>query len=125
MEIRYLFSWLPCPIFFTKRFTGKYEAKSWGVFACVSNGQNDEGRIRHELKHCEDFYRYGLIGMFLLYTFSKKWRLFFELRGYSEELKHTTYMTRPLAAKLIADGYGLDVTAKEVDGMLAYYKTIT
>ena len=84
----------------------------------MSNGPNDEGRIRHEHKHCEDFYRYGLIGMFLLYTFSKKWRLFFELRGYQEELKHTTYMTRSLAANQIASYYNLDVTAKEVEGYL-------
>ena len=52
------------------------------------NRRGDAGIIAHERKHCRDIWRCGWLVCGLLYLVSRRFRLWFELRGYREELKH-------------------------------------
>jgi hypothetical protein len=49
--------------------------------------KDDEGLLRHELRHVFFFWKYGIIGR-LLYRFSDRWRLWEEVECYKEQLKY-------------------------------------
>jgi hypothetical protein len=112
-------------VFYTNLFIRKrFDGLSIGPFVFIRpECRNDKGLLAHELVHVEQFYRYwGLNG--LLYFFSKKWRLRFELEAYKKQVdvNHTTYFSRVWMARsfarILVDKYGFDEDIHTLELML-------
>lgn len=85
---------------------------TWLIFITISpSHKNDNGLLAHEIEHVKQFYRLPLIHG-LLYRFSKKYRLYSEVRAYKEQLKYN--YTPDLFATFICERYNLNISKKEV-----------
>jgi len=112
-QMIYAFGWIPVPVFINNKPLLGAEACQFLIFTWINVKPKyftDQGLILHEQEHCEDIYRYGLIGYALLYKFSAKWRLFFELKAYVRQ--YVEYKTnRPT---FVADDRVFDILARYI-----------
>ena len=81
--------------------------------------KGDEGLLQHELQHLEDMVKDWILLYCLRYTFSKKWRLHYELRGYWTQLEYSPQYIR-LFARFIATKYRLDISEEKAYSLLQY-----
>jgi|GEM_PF-2465241 len=87
-RVLYAFGWIPVPVFINNKPRAAGSASKFLIFTWINVKPKyflDHGLMLHELEHCEDYYRYGLVGYELLYKFSPKWRLFFEMKAYTRQ----------------------------------------
>ena len=76
--------------------------------------KNDIGLFEHEKVHVHQFWRsLGLFG--LMYRFSKKKRLQYEVEAYRKQLEYETNKkaSKKIFADFIANNYNLNITSKE------------
>ena len=97
-------------------YTDKFQFKGFdahSIFAPIilirPSRKNDLSIIAHEKKHSKDIWMCGWIIAGLLYLCSKKFRYWFELRGYREELKLAPYR-KNLIAQYLSTKYNLKVS---------------
>ncbi len=114
MFIRWIYKIIPVP--FIQWPVKNYYAKSYGFFV-LTNPNPPEAIIQHELTHCRQFWCYGWIGYSLLYRFSKKFRLKFEVEAYRKQLEIAPLAIEPIAA-FLANRYGLGITKEEAMRLL-------
>lgn len=89
VTVRSVLGFIPVPIFWSDRvLKGWQGGVSYGFFCIIRpkyRDRNDDGIVRHELRHCRQFYtRFPLHG--LLYRFSRKYRLRAEMEAYAVQL---------------------------------------
>ena len=72
--------------------------------------------VEHEKVHTRQILKWWILQP-ILYQFSKKWRLKFELEAYKVSVEHGQSIDS--AAWAIANAYGLDVTTEEVRELLS------
>lgn len=123
IEIRRIFGFIPVPIFWTERTLEDWQGGySLGVFCVIRpkyRDRKDEGIVRHELRHCEQFYCSPLTHG-VRYRLSKKYRLKCEIDSYSEQLRHYTGRVSHLQwmVTAICEKYGLTVARTEAEQAL-------
>jgi hypothetical protein len=82
----------------------------------------DEPTIRHELIHCRQFWRNGLILHFLRYWLSKSYRLHAEVEAFREELAYineSAYESQLGAfATALSESYGLSIGQGQAKNLL-------
>ncbi len=108
----------PVPMIVTRRLPGRLIGFSGGWFIVVrSDWAGDAPTIVHELEHCRQFWRGGLVVHYLRYLLARRYRLRCELAAYAAELEHCSVAQRRTrlddAARALATGYrlGLDTAA--------------
>lgn len=123
MKIKAVYKVLPAFVFYTDRFVKRrFDAMAFGPLVFIRPGFRDSKPLLvHELVHVKQFYRYlGLNG--LLYLFSKKMRLKFELEAYKEQLKLVDEKKRQRkterVALFISEKYNLDISYEDVLNLL-------
>ena len=109
---------LPVPVIVLDRMPGRLVGLSMGLFVVVrSDYAGDRPTIVHELVHCRQFWRGGLLVHMLRYYASRDYRLRVELEAFGAELDACDADQRGPrlddAARALASGYhvGLDVHA--------------
>ena len=100
------------PVIRTRWLPGNIVGLSLGIAVLIHPRYfEDEPTLRHELIHCRQFWRNGLVIHFLQYWCSKPYRLAMEVEAFREELAWTPqeqYDQRLKAfAAALADSYGL------------------
>lgn len=102
---------IPTDIFIPKRFA----AYTYGFLILVRPKHKDDmPLIEHEKVHVRQFWRYfGMSG--LLYMFSKKYRLKFEVEAFRRQLElvREPQSAKKLFAFYLASNYNLDITKEE------------
>jgi len=87
---RFIFKFIPVPVFVTNKLRHKqFQGESWVFFVLIRPSvleQHRESLVAHELTHCKQAWKYGIIPFKLLYWCSPKWRLKFEIEGYTTQL---------------------------------------
>lgn len=79
---------LPVPLIAVRRLPGRLVGICLGPFIVVAKDYaNDWPTIVHELEHCKQFWRGGLIVHFVRYYASRRYRLRCELAAYRAELE--------------------------------------
>ena len=73
------------------------------------NRRGDAGIIAHERRHAKDVWLCGWLICGLLYKFSRRFRLWFELRGFREEIKVAPERLA-WAAKALSNDYRLGIS---------------
>jgi hypothetical protein len=120
MKLKFHSIWgaLPVPVLSVHRLPGRLVGVSLGAAIIVrSDYHEDWPTIVHELEHCKQFWRGGLVVHFLRYYMSRLYRLKSELSAFGAELAacdpHEQALRLDDAARALASGYriGLDVHA--------------
>lgn len=114
-----------CPVFIEytdKELPNRFIGTSRAFFIKIKKGcEEDKGLLAHEIEHCKQFYRTFGIGD-LLYTYSKKWKLKYELDAYKVQLRYAPENKRDnkawLYAGFVDTRYGLDVNRYEIKAEL-------
>jgi hypothetical protein len=109
---------LPVPVLVLDRMPGRLVGLSMGVFVVVrSDYAADRPTLIHELEHCKQFWRGGVLLHMLRYYASRDYRLRVELEAFRAEIDacapHQRGARLDDAARALASGYhvGLDVHA--------------
>lgn len=106
-------------VFYTERFVRKgMGGIVFGPFIFIRpKYRNDVGLLEHEKVHVWQFWRTW--GMYLiLYNLSKTWRLWWEVEGYKEQMKHSVVDRSYLYANFIALKYRIPVSVEEARRLL-------
>ena len=83
--------WLPVPVLALDRMPGRLIGLSLGAFVIVRTDYADERpTIVHELEHCKQFWRGGLVIHMVRYYTSQRYRLRTELEAFRAELAACT-----------------------------------
>jgi hypothetical protein len=86
-SIERLGAWLPVPVITLDRLPGRLIGLSMGVFVLIrSDFAADRPTIVHELEHCRQFWRGGLILHMARYYLSQRYRLRAEVEAFRAEL---------------------------------------
>ena len=97
-------------------FLRGFSAYNYGPITMIHEEKvGNEGLLAHEGVHAAQFYRYLGLNT-LLYKFSKKWRLKFEVEAYREQMKYADFT--PLFASILCERYNLDITFGEALNLL-------
>lgn len=125
MKTYWVYKYFPAFIFATNFFVSPNAgATTIGPFVFIRPSKTfptitknrAEGLREHELIHVKQFYRTcGLNG--ILYVFSKKWRLKYEIEAYREQLKYVPESLETFVSYLIVR-YRLNVTDEEIRAQL-------
>lgn len=125
MKIYWVYRFFPAFIFATNFFVfPNAGATTYGPFVFIRPSktfpsipkERAEGLREHELIHVKQFYRTcGING--ILYVFSKKWRLKYEIEAYREQLKYVPESLETFVSYLIVR-YRLNVTDDEIRTLL-------
>lgn len=106
---------LPVPVFSVPRLPGRLVGVCLGPFVVLARDYaNDWPTVVHELEHCKQFWRGGLVIHFARYYISRNYRLRSELEAYRAELAVCQPGERQTrledSARALASGYqlGLD-----------------
>lgn len=107
---------LPVPVIAVPRLPGRLVGICMGPFVVLAKDYaNDWPTVVHELEHCKQFWRGGLLIHFARYYFSRKYRLRAELDAYRAELDACTEVQRPSrlddSARALSSGYQLRLDA--------------
>jgi hypothetical protein len=109
---------LPVPVLVLDRMPGRLVGLSMGVFVVIRRDYaDDRPTVIHELEHCKQFWRGGMVLHMLRYYASQAYRLRMEVEAFRAELDACAASSRPQrlddAARALATGYhiGLDVHA--------------
>lgn len=79
--------WLPVPVLALDRMPGRLIGLSLGAFVIVrTDYADDHPTIVHELEHCKQFWRGGLVVHMVRYYTSQHYRLRTELEAFRAEL---------------------------------------
>lgn len=103
---------MPVPVFAVPRLPGRLVGVCMGPFIVLTKDYaNDWPTVVHELEHCKQFWRGGLIIHFARYYLSRRYRLRSELDAYRAELDacHPRERAGRLddSARALATGYQL------------------
>lgn len=104
----------PVPLLVVRRLPGRLIGFSGGLFVIVRHDFRDDWpTLVHEIEHCRQFWRGGLLLHFLRYVFERRYRLRCELQAYGAELRSCPPAERRLrlddAARALATGYALGI----------------
>jgi hypothetical protein len=109
---------VPVPVLMLDRMPGRLIGLSMGLFVVIRRDYAaDRPTIVHELEHCKQFWRGGVVLHMLRYYVSRSYRLRMEVEAFRAELAACPPALRPTrldeAARALATGYhiGLDVHA--------------
>ena len=96
-----------------------FDAHAWfAPFILVRpHRRGDEALIAHERRHAVDAWLCGWLVCGLLYLISKRFRCWFEVRGYREEIKIDPGR-REWAAQALANDYRLGISAEKARDLL-------
>jgi len=107
----FIFKIIPVLVIYTNKWVSK-SGKSFGFWIHIIPKDKDKiGILKHELKHCEQFYR-TFFTHFIMYKFSKKYRYRAELEAYAEQIKYYKYTSIKQANWIVNSlmyGYNLDM----------------
>jgi hypothetical protein len=107
----------PALVFYTDNLPENVGGRAHGpVILIKKKHRDDKGIHEHELEHVKQWC-VTLTLHPLLYKFSKKYRLWAELRAYKKQLKHNPE-NRVTYAGFVATRYGLDLWPNDVYEML-------
>jgi len=126
MKVYWVYEHFPAFLFVTNVFvSANAGATTFGplvfirpskTFPTISK-ERAEGLREHELVHVKQFYRTcGFNG--ILYLFSKKWRMKYEIEAYREQLKYVPESLDTFATYLVVR-YRLNVTFDEMRTLLS------
>ena len=106
--------WLPVPVVVMDRMPGRLIGLSLGVFVVVrSDFATDRPTIVHELEHCRQFWKGGMVLHMVRYYISRDYRLKAELDAFRAEIEACSPLHRPLrleeSARVLATCYELDL----------------
>jgi hypothetical protein len=113
----------PIPIFQCNFLPGNIVGLSLGIaIALDERFYEDSPTITHELVHCRQFWRNGLVLHFLRYWLCKSYRQAMELEAFLAELSidpdiDASYRLQ-VAANALASAYGLKLTVQEASNLL-------
>jgi len=109
---------LPVPVVVLDRMPGRLVGLSMGLFVVIRcDYALDRPTIVHELEHCKQFWRGGVLLHMVRYYLSARYRLRVELEAFRAEIDACPPGERILrlddAARALSSGYhvGLDVSA--------------
>lgn len=109
---------VPVPLLVLDRMPGRLVGLSMGLFVILRRDYaHDRPTLVHELEHCKQFWRGGILLHMLRYYLSCAYRLKMELEAFRAEIEACPLAERPArlddAARALASGYhiGLDVNA--------------
>jgi hypothetical protein len=109
---------VPVPLLILDRMPGRLVGLSMGLFVVMRRDYaHDRPTLVHELEHCKQFWRGGILLHLLRYYLSRRYRLRMELEAFRAEIAACPPAERPArlndAARALAYGYhiGLDVHA--------------
>lgn len=109
MKIKFIFKFIPVPVFYCTWFMAIHAGKSWNLFVQIHpEYKDDEGLLEHELTHCRQFWR-TLWFHALRYWLDKTYRYQAELEAYKKQLAITPGNAHRFAV-FIATRYNLPVT---------------
>lgn len=105
---------VPVPVISVRRLPGRLVGICMGPFVIVARDYaNDWPTVVHELEHCKQFWRGGLVIHFARYYLSRRYRLHSELQAYRAELEACHPVERALrldeSARALSSGYQLDL----------------
>ena len=105
-------------VFYTDRFIPeRYDAINlFFVILIRPQFRTDKGLLEHERVHTRQVWKY-LIFQPILYHFSRKWRLRFELEAFKVQVKYGMPIER--AALALANNYDLNISPTNATLMLA------
>ena len=107
---------VPVPVFTVKRLPGRLIGVCMGPFVLIHGDYADDWpTVVHELEHCKQFWRGGLVIHFARYYLSRRYRLRSELAAYRAELDACAPAERGRrlddSARALAAGYHLKMDA--------------
>lgn len=102
------------PVIAVTKLPGRLVGICLGPFVVVARDYaNDWPTVVHELEHCKQFWRGGLVIHFLRYYLSRPYRLRAELEAYRAELDACQPIERAVrldeSARALATGYQLRI----------------
>ncbi len=106
------------PVIRTRWLPGNIVGLSLGIAVLIDPRYfEDEPTLRHELIHCRQFWRNGLVIHFFRYWCSKPYRLAMEVEAFREELawiprEHYDHRLEAFATAL-TDSYGLKLAQNQ------------
>lgn len=117
-SIERLGAWLPVPVIALDRLPGRLIGLSMGMFVLIrSDFAADRPTVVHELEHCRQFWRGGLVLHMARYYLSRRYRLRAEVEAFRAELAACSPASRQgrleESARVLAACYeiGLDESA--------------
>ena len=118
LSIERLWRVLPVPVIVLDRMPGRLVGLSMGLFIVVrADYARDRPTMIHELVHCKQFWRGGVLLHMLRYYVSREYRLRAEVEAFRAELDACDAEERPArlddASRALATGYhvGLDTAS--------------
>jgi len=123
-SIERLGAWLPVPVIALDRLPGRLIGLSMGMFVLVrSDFAADRPTIVHELEHCRQFWRGGLILHMAKYYLSRQYRLRAEVEAFRAELAACCPQSRQgrleESARVLAACYEIDLDEAACRRMLS------
>jgi hypothetical protein len=124
LSIELLWGALPVPVLILDRMPGRLVGLSLGVVIVVRRDHAaDRPTLVHELEHCKQFWRGGLLLHMLRYYASRDYRLRVELEAFRAELDACGPDERGArledAARALATGYHVDLDVPACRRLLA------
>lgn len=109
--MRYIYNFIPIPIFQTNCIPKNFDALSFGVLVLIRPDKNNEALIEHELTHCKQFYRsFGINS--LAYLISSESRYQLELEAWSAQIQKD-HTAKHKASQMLSTAYGLDISLQQ------------
>jgi hypothetical protein len=107
---------VPVPVITVKRLPGRLIGICLGPFVLIHGDYADDWpTVVHELEHCKQFWRGGMVVHFALYYMSRAYRLRCELAAFRAELDACAPSERGSrlddSARALATGYRLEMDA--------------
>jgi hypothetical protein len=115
--IRSIWSKVPVPVVSVKRLPGRLVGISLGAAVLVRDDYRDDWpTVVHELEHCKQFWRRGMLLHFVRYYANRNYRLDCELEAFGAELAACNSAERGHrlddAARSLATGYRIGLDAR-------------
>jgi hypothetical protein len=113
----------PALLLVPKRLPGRLIGLSLGPVIIIEQAfATDQPTVLHELAHCRQFWKNGLVLHFLRYWWSAKYRLNAELEAFSIELAACTQAERKVrlktSANALSNGYRLSICPDQCEALL-------
>lgn len=110
--------WPPSLVIYTNNIPTEHEAVTNGpVIRVRPSHKDDKGLLAHEKVHVKQWWL--TLGIHsILYIFSKRYRLWAEVKAYKEQLKHYPDDRTELFAYFIATKYSLDIDKQDTLNLL-------
>ena len=123
VRLQWLWGVVPVPIVAADLLPPRVVGLCAGPLVLVRPSHADDWpTVVHELEHCRQFWRGGLVIHFLRYQLSRRYRLQAEVAAYAAELRACTAAERgsrlERAAQALATAYRLDVDTARCRALL-------